>query len=108
KLPKELPNWFKQLDANRDGQVALYEWYKGGKDIDEFREWDRNDDGFITAEEALYKQRLVQIASAASTSDGDNSPAAATMGPGKGPNMNFPGGAFRGKGKGDKGKQRSQ
>jgi hypothetical protein len=108
KLPKGLPNWFKQLDANKDGQVALYEWYKGGKDVDEFREWDRNDDGFITAEEALYKQRLVQIASAGSQLESDNSAAAAAMRAGKGPDMSSPVGAFRGKGKGDKGKQRPQ
>jgi hypothetical protein len=75
KLPiKELPKWFIDLDVDRDGQVALSEWYKAGHDIDAFGEWDRNNDGFITAEEALYKQRLNQIASA--KSDVGNSPRA--------------------------------
>jgi hypothetical protein len=67
KLPvKQLPKWFMELDADGDGQVALSEWYKAGHDIDAFGEWDRNNDGFITAEEALYKQRLNQVASAKS------------------------------------------
>ena len=52
KLPKEL-KWFSDLDTNGDGQVALYEWRAGGKDMDEFPTHDRNDDGFITPEEAL-------------------------------------------------------
>jgi hypothetical protein len=65
KLPKNgLPDWFKPLDLNRDGQVALSEWYKAGKDIDEFGDWDRNDDGFITPEEAMHKLQLLTIASA--------------------------------------------
>jgi hypothetical protein len=104
KLPKGLPDWFKKLDVNKDGQVALYEWHRGGRDIEEFREWDRNDDGFITAEEALYKQRLVQIASARSESDSDDGPAPAMKGFGKGP-AGGPFGGFGGKGKGDKGKR---
>jgi Ca2+-binding EF-hand superfamily protein len=69
RLPKELPSWFKELDIDRDGQVALYEWRLGKKEIDEFADWDRNNDGYITPEEALYKQRIMQIASAGSRSD---------------------------------------
>ena len=53
KLPKGLPSWFDELDTNKDGQVALHEWRKGGRGLDEFAEIDRNDDGFITIEEAL-------------------------------------------------------
>ena len=37
---------------------------KGGKDLEEFKEWDRNDDGFITAEEVLAKLRIDAIAKA--------------------------------------------
>ncbi len=52
KLPKEL-RWFEDLDIDKDGQVALWEWRRAGKDIDEFATYDRNDDGLITPEEAL-------------------------------------------------------
>jgi len=79
KLPKELPNWFKQLDTDKDGQVALFEWRRAGKDLDEFAEWDRNNDGFITPEEALYKLRLIQIAKGSSSTDGGDSPNSAMM-----------------------------
>ncbi len=80
KLPvKELPAWFMELDTDKDGQVALYEWRKGGKDIEDFREWDRNNDGFITPEEALYKQRAVQLASANGKAE-DGEAAAASPG----------------------------
>ena len=55
KMPAGLPSWFKELDDNgdKDGQVALWEWRRGGRPLDEFKEWDLNDDGFITPEEAV-------------------------------------------------------
>jgi len=52
-LPKELASWFDDLDVDRDGQVALYEWREGGRDLDEFRKYDLNDDGFITLDELI-------------------------------------------------------
>ena len=55
---KELPNWFVTLDTDKDGQVALWEWRRAGKNLDDFRDWDRNDDGYITPEEAIYRQHL--------------------------------------------------
>lgn len=114
KLPtKELPSWFMELDTNKDGQVALYEWYKGGKDVDEFRDWDRDNDGFITAEEALRKHRAVQLASASSKAEdsGDSPAPAPSMQSRKGPpggmggsrDYGGQGGEDRGKGKGKKG-----
>jgi len=60
KLPKELPAWFSELDIDSDGQVSLYEWRKPKKEIDEFRSYDRNDDGFLIAEEVIRQQTLVQ------------------------------------------------
>ena len=34
KLPKDgLPTWFKELDTDGDGQVALFEWRKAGKNL---------------------------------------------------------------------------
>jgi len=54
KLPKDgLPSWFKDLDSDNDGQIALYEWRKGSEPLSAFHEWDLDDDGFITAEEAM-------------------------------------------------------
>ncbi|MCI0681565.1 MAG: hypothetical protein L0Y71_05640 [Gemmataceae bacterium] len=52
KLPKEL-KWFEQLDTDGDGQVAMFEWRKAGKSMDDYATLDRNEDGFITPEEAL-------------------------------------------------------
>ena len=57
-LPKELPGWFKELDANNDGQVSLMEWMKAGKPMSEFAKYDRNDDGLLTPEEVLRVTRL--------------------------------------------------
>jgi hypothetical protein len=54
-LPKGMPAWFEKLDADEDGQIAMWEWRKGRKAMKEFSSWDRNDDGLITIEELLYK-----------------------------------------------------
>lgn len=51
KLPPGMPDWFEPLDADRDGQVGMYEWK--GRPLDEFLAIDRNSDGFITIEEGL-------------------------------------------------------
>jgi EF hand len=68
KLPeKGLPPWFKKLDTDGDAQVALYEWRAAGKDMAEFKKWDRDDDGFITPEEALYVQAALTKASPQAT-----------------------------------------
>jgi mono/diheme cytochrome c family protein len=56
-VPKELPDWFKLLDEDQDGQVTLFEWRRAGKSIDEFKEWDRNDDGLITPAELFARLR---------------------------------------------------
>jgi len=53
KLPKGLPPWFEELDTDKDGQVALYEWRKGGLRLEGFASIDRNDDGFVTIEEVI-------------------------------------------------------
>jgi hypothetical protein len=52
-IPKEL-KWFQDLDRDKDGQVGLYEWKLSGRSMEEFRKYDRNNDGFITVEEVLY------------------------------------------------------
>ena len=57
-LPKELPEWFGQLDTDKDAQVGLYEWKKGGKPVGEFRDIDENSDGLVTVDEALIPTRI--------------------------------------------------
>lgn len=59
KMPTGLPSWFKELDTDSDGQVALYEWRKGGKAMEEFPSWDLNLDGFITPDEAVKQQSAI-------------------------------------------------
>jgi len=54
KLPPDLPIWFARLDADADGQVALYEWRDSGWSIEDFTRLDRNDDGFLTADEVAW------------------------------------------------------
>lgn len=57
RLPSGLPSWFTSKDANLDGQVQMSEYsrYWTKSIVDEFRRYDRNDDGFITAKEAAKK-----------------------------------------------------
>src|SRR6185369_4180016 len=67
KLPKELPGWFKELDTEAEGQVALYQWKRSGRPIEDFLAMDRNNDGFLTVEEVLSfmaknKDKAKQIA----------------------------------------------
>ena len=60
-MPEELA-WFNDLDKDGDGQIGFYEWRLGGKDIDEFRVFDLNDDGFITEEEILrYINKIPEL-----------------------------------------------
>jgi hypothetical protein len=82
---KELPGWFFTLDTDKDGQVALWEWRRAGKDLDEFRAWDRNDDGYITPEEAIYRQHVsppvAVIQAPAARSDAGAAPSDIASGP---------------------------
>src|SRR5262249_29505269 len=58
-LPPELPAWFAELDTDKDGQVSLAEWRRAGKKIEEFQLYDRNDDGYLTAEEMMRQPHLL-------------------------------------------------
>lgn len=67
KLPKDL-KWFEDLDLDSDGQVAMWEWRKAGKNMDDYANHDRNEDGFITPEEAL---RMTVARAQTNDEDGD-------------------------------------
>ncbi len=57
KLPTGLPSFFSR-DANHDGQVSLSEYSRSlnSSVLAEFRRYDLNDDGLITAKEATTKK----------------------------------------------------
>jgi EF hand len=71
-LPKDLPEWFDEYDIDKDGQIALWEWRKAGKDITKFQEMDLNGDGLITADELLrFNQKQVDDAKVAAIMEGN-------------------------------------
>jgi Ca2+-binding EF-hand superfamily protein len=53
-LPEGVPGWWKDKDEDKDGQITMAEFTTSitSKSRDEFLEYDLNDDGFITAQEA--------------------------------------------------------
>ena len=53
RLPTGLPSWFKSRDGNGDGQIAMSEYSRSwsSRTVAEFRRYDQNDDGIITAKE---------------------------------------------------------
>jgi len=55
RLPKDLPGWFAQRDADLDGQVSMAEFavHWTPSTVGEFRNYDTNRDGMITPEECL-------------------------------------------------------
>lgn len=55
RLPKGLPGWFDQRDADGDGQLTLAEYAPRGlkTQLDQFAHYDANRDGVLTAEEYL-------------------------------------------------------
>jgi hypothetical protein len=58
KLPTGLPPWFTSRDTNKDGQVSLSEYSHTMSEsvVAEFRRYDTNDDGIITAKEAAKQK----------------------------------------------------
>lgn len=58
RLPTGLPSWFASRDANKDGQVSMSEFSRSVSEsmVAEFRRYDANDDGIITAKEAAKQK----------------------------------------------------
>ena len=55
-----MPEAYKSLDTDLDGQIALYEWRKGTRGpLSQFATFDSDQDGFLTPKE-LHKATLVQ------------------------------------------------
>ena len=59
RLPKGLPDWFTQKDANGDGQISMSEYSSTWTDeaAAEFAKYDLNNDGVITAAECVKAQK---------------------------------------------------
>jgi hypothetical protein len=57
RLPAGLPGWFTAKDTNGDGQVSMSEYSKSWTESQaaEFKRYDKDNDGVITAEEAMKK-----------------------------------------------------
>lgn len=55
RLPRGLPDWFREVDSDRDGQVKMAEFASRWSDakVAEFLKYDLNGDGLITPLEAL-------------------------------------------------------
>jgi len=59
KAPKSaVPDWFADVDADKDSQIALSEWRKAGRAINVFMEMDLDGDGLLTKDEY---QRFVKL-----------------------------------------------
>jgi hypothetical protein len=55
RLPKGIPDWFIEKDANRDGQIMMAEFATRWNNalVAEFLQFDRNGDGIVTPKECL-------------------------------------------------------
>jgi Ca2+-binding EF-hand superfamily protein len=56
-----LPEWFTKLDTDKDKQVSLFEWRKGGRPALEFQKMDLDGDGLLTQEEYRRYLKLKEL-----------------------------------------------
>jgi Ca2+-binding EF-hand superfamily protein len=56
-----LPDWFSSLDADKDGQLSLFEWRGDGRPVATFDEMDLDRDGLLTKDEYLRYLKLKAI-----------------------------------------------
>jgi Ca2+-binding EF-hand superfamily protein len=52
----DLPDEYRPLDTDHDGQIGLYEWKAAGRPIAKFLELDLNGDGFLTPDELHFPE----------------------------------------------------
>lgn len=64
-----LPETYRSLDKNGDGQIGLYEWDRAK--FAEFRKLDKNGDGFLTPQELGSSNGSAAATAGTSTKDGD-------------------------------------
>jgi len=59
RLPAGVPPWFRDSDANQDGQVSMAEYAKDWSDavVEKFVSYDLNNDGIITPAECLAVEK---------------------------------------------------
>ncbi len=56
-----LPEWFTTLDADKDGQIALFEWRKSSRPVALYSEMDLNGDGLLTRDEYLRYVKMNEL-----------------------------------------------
>lgn len=56
-----LPDWFTTLDIDKDGQISLFEWRKGGREMAAYTAMDLNGDGLLTRDEYLRYVKMKEI-----------------------------------------------
>jgi hypothetical protein len=111
KLPKDIPQWFKDLDTDNDAQIGLYEWKNSGRSFDEFNRIDRNGDGFATIDETMRyvgQQKGTPASPGEAVASRDAGSKSSPAGPGfgggsRGPGSNGPGTSGPGFGGGSRG-----
>lgn len=66
-IQNALPAWFHELDRDQDGQIALHEWVKSGRPLEQFQQLDADGDYLLTAAEYF---RLVRQQDKSSVQEG--------------------------------------
>lgn len=52
------PDWLAELDLDKDGQISLHEWRRGGREISAFTAMDLDGDGLLTKDEFLRYAKM--------------------------------------------------